>query len=164
MVRIASALSFLAMGASIMAGPVVVDSAASEQNMVARADIGDKSSAVGAIADIVVKVINLVEGIKGDIEKRKAFTQNTAKDVAAKFPGQNVIVCNVGYSLSGAGDQLVYSTSYDAKIGADVTMVSFDVIVFKDPKTFDRQGDGGFQNWAYYLVSGCNVDGGHIEC
>ncbi|RYN17924.1 hypothetical protein AA0115_g11564 [Alternaria tenuissima] len=157
MVRITSALAFLAMGTSIMANPV-----ASEQNLVARADLGDKTSAAGAIADVVDKVVQLVQGmIDDDLARRRTFTQNTAKDVAAQFPGHSVIVCNVGYSLSGSGDQLVYSTSYNAKVGSDVT---FDVIVFKSPKTFDRRGDGGYENWAFYVDASCNENGGHVEC
>ncbi|RYN70872.1 hypothetical protein AA0117_g10088 [Alternaria alternata] len=157
MVRITSAFAFLAMGTSIMANPV-----ASEQNLVARADLGDKTSAAGAVADVVNKVVQLVQGmIDDDLARRRTFTQNTAKDVAAQFPGHSVIVCNVGYSLSGSGDQLVYSTSYNAKVGSDVT---FDVIVFKSPKIFDRRGDGGYENWAFYVDASCNENGGHVEC
>ncbi|KAF9701448.1 hypothetical protein EKO04_000864 [Ascochyta lentis] len=157
MVKITSALSLLTMAASVMANPIAV-----EQNLVARADIGDKSSAVAAIGDVVNKVVQLVQGmVNKDLERRRTFTQTTAKDVAAQFPGHSVIVCNVGYSLTGSGEQLVYSTSYNAKVGSDVT---FDVIVFKSPKTFDRQGNGGYENWAFYVDGSCNENGGHVEC
>ncbi|KAF4308830.1 hypothetical protein GTA08_BOTSDO11860 [Botryosphaeria dothidea] len=164
MVRLSSALAFLAMGTSILANPIAAKPGNFEgsPDLVTRADIGDKSSAVGAIGDVVNKVVKLVQGmIDKDIERRQAFTQKVAREVADKFPGQSVIVCNVGYSLTGSGDQLVYSTSYNAKVGSDVT---FDVIVFKSPKTFDRQGDGGYENWAFYVDSSCTENGGHVEC
>ncbi|GME37279.1 hypothetical protein GTA08_BOTSDO14070 [Neofusicoccum parvum] len=160
MVSMKSALTFLALASSILASPIAAEQGTPD--LVTRADIGDKSSAVGAIGDVVNKAVQLVQGmIDKDIERRQAFTQKVAKDVADQFPGHSVIVCNVGYSLSGAGEQLVYSTSYNAKVGSDVT---FDVIVFKSPKVFDRQGDGGFENWAFYVDSSCNENGGHVEC
>ena len=61
-------------------------------------------------------------------------------------------------------------------------MNSFDVVVFKAPKTFDRNGDGGYENvsftivdiegallinvvqWAWNVPSSCTENGGHIEC
>ncbi|KAF2085435.1 hypothetical protein K490DRAFT_58822 [Saccharata proteae CBS 121410] len=160
MVRFTSIIAFLAMGTSILASPIAVEQTTSD--LVARADINNKGSAVNAIGTIVNQTVTLVQQmVDEDIERRKEFTQKVSADVTAEFPGQSVIVCNVGYSLTGDGDQLVYSTSYNAKVGSDVT---FDVIVFKSPKDFVRNGDGGFQNWAYNVDASCNEDGGHISC
>jgi len=77
------------------------------------------------------------------LQRRKAFTQQVAREVHTRLPGYNVVVCNVGYSLTGSGFQRVSGTSFKAKFGANV---SFDVIIFNSPKTFVRRGDGGFQN------------------
>ena len=60
-----------------------------------------------------------------ELQRRQAFTQKVAAETAAKFPGQGVVVCNVGYKLSGPGDYVVYDTKYNAKIGSDVTYVLF---------------------------------------
>ncbi|KAF2086393.1 hypothetical protein K490DRAFT_66582 [Saccharata proteae CBS 121410] len=166
MVRFTSIIAFLAMGTSILASPIAAEDgnviASTTSDLVPRADIGDRASAVEAIAGVVDKAVKLVQQmVDKDIQRRQAFTQRVVADVSAQFPGQSVVVCNVGYSLTGSGQQLVYSTSYNAKIGSDVT---FDVIVFKSPKDFVRHGDGGYQNWAYMIQSNCGASGAHIWC
>ncbi|KNG44613.1 hypothetical protein TW65_08538 [Stemphylium lycopersici] len=154
MVRITSVLAFLAMGASTMASPTP------DQNLVARADIGDKASAGAAVADVVGKVYHLVQDmIDDDIKRRQFFTQKVVQDVHAEFPNYNIVVCNVGYKLGGSGDSLIHKTSYKAKIGSNV---SFDVIIFKGPNTFRRWGDGGYENLP--PGSAANIDYSIIHC
>lgn len=57
--------------------------------------------------------------VDGDIKKRQSFTQNTAARSRAET-GLNVVVSNVGYKLDAA-NKTVVSTSYNAKVGSDVT-------------------------------------------
>ncbi|KAJ6201660.1 hypothetical protein J3E72DRAFT_370626 [Bipolaris maydis] len=174
MVQIASLFTLLAVGTSVFATPMVnVDTISVEQGLalrapselhnVARSPAG--GAAVAAIApviiDIATRVVEMIDNIRDDVERRKQFTQRVVSDVHARYPGFNVVVCNVGYKLEGPGYQNVVSTKYRAAVGADVT---YDVVLFSSPKTFTRQGDGGFQNWAYLVGKQCRTNGGFIDC
>ncbi|PVH78488.1 hypothetical protein DL98DRAFT_573091 [Cadophora sp. DSE1049] len=124
-------------------------------------DVGGKADAAGAVADVVNKVVQLVQGlIDGDIKRRQRFTQETVGAVSAQFPGKTVVMSNVGYTLSCTPDVLS-STSYNAKVGSNV---SFDVLVFGTGCTFNLEGDGGFENWAYIRQSSCTANGKTITC
>ncbi|EUC41348.1 hypothetical protein COCMIDRAFT_8915 [Bipolaris oryzae ATCC 44560] len=175
MVQITSLFTLFAMGASVFAIPMVnVDTISVEQglalhatndNVVNVARSPAAGAAVAAIApvviDIATRVVQMIDSIRDDIERRKQFTQRVVSEVHARYPGFNVVVCNVGYKLEGSGYQNVVSTKYRAAVGADVT---FDVVLFSSPKTFTRQGDGGFQNWAYLVGKQCRTNGGFIDC
>ncbi|KAG4412714.1 hypothetical protein IFR04_014145 [Cadophora malorum] len=124
-------------------------------------DVGGKADAAGAVADVVNKVVQLVQGlVDDDIKRRQRFTQETVASVSAQFPGQSVIMSNVGYTLS-CTPEVLSSTSYNAKVGSNV---SFDVLVFGSGCTFSLEGDGGFENWAYIIQSACKADGKTITC
>ncbi|XP_014558636.1 hypothetical protein COCVIDRAFT_24839 [Bipolaris victoriae FI3] len=174
MVQIASLFTLLAVGSSVFATPMVnIDTMSVEQGLalratndlpnVARSPAGGAAAAVIApvVIDIATRVVKMIDSIRDDIERRKQFTQRVVADVHARYPGFNVVVCNVGYKLEGSGYQNVVSTKYHAAVGTDVT---FDVVLFSSPKTFTRQGDGGFQNWAYLVGKQCHTDGGFIDC
>ncbi|RDW74942.1 hypothetical protein BP6252_06084 [Coleophoma cylindrospora] len=124
-------------------------------------DVGGKADAAGAVADVLNKVVALVQGlIDGDTVRRQRFTQETVAAVKSQFPGKAVVMCNVGYTTTGTID-VVQKTSYKAKVGSNV---SFDVLVFGKGVTFTRNGDGGFQNWAYNLIAGCTANGANLVC
>ncbi|KAH8897718.1 hypothetical protein GQ53DRAFT_817996 [Thozetella sp. PMI_491] len=134
----------------------------------AESGVGGGADIAGAVADIIGKVTNLIQGlIDDDTKRRQAFTQNTVARVR-QATGQNVVMSNVGYNFQGTFTSRT-STKYKAKVGSDV---SFDVITFKSG-TFDLKGDGGFQNasfsslyWAYIVDGTCTADAKakHISC
>lgn len=83
-------------------------------------DVGGKADAASAVAGVVNQVVQLIQGmVDDDIKRRQAFTQNTAARTQAALGG-NVIVSNVGYALDSTNSK-TFSTSYNAKIGSDVT-------------------------------------------
>ncbi|USP81367.1 cytochrome P450 [Curvularia clavata] len=187
MVRISSLFAFLSMGTSVLATAAVVANdvapgweasppvvAEGGSDLVLRAvedgrvpgsiietSLAEKAGIAGAINGIVEKILVLIEKIENDIERRKQFTQDVVRNTHAQFPGFNIVVCNVGYSLAGPGFSSVTSVTYKAQIGTPVT---FDVVLFSSPKTFVRRGDGGFQNWAYMIGSHCTANGGTLNC
>ncbi|KAF8862497.1 hypothetical protein BDZ45DRAFT_739140 [Acephala macrosclerotiorum] len=67
---------------------------------------------------------------------------------------------NVGYSLP-CTPEVIQKTSYKAKVGSNV---SYDILIFSAGCTFTLNGDGGFQNWAYILKSGCTANGKTFTC
>ncbi|KAH7317874.1 hypothetical protein BKA65DRAFT_557282 [Rhexocercosporidium sp. MPI-PUGE-AT-0058] len=122
---------------------------------------GGKADAAGAIADVIDKVVDLIQKlVDGDLERRRRFTQETVSSVSGQFPGKTVVMSNVGYTLSCTPDALS-STSYKAKVGSNV---SYDVLVFGAGCTFDLQGDGGFENWAFIKQAACTANGKVITC
>ncbi|KAK0102198.1 hypothetical protein ONS95_001007 [Cadophora gregata] len=124
-------------------------------------DVGGKVDAAGAVADVVNKVVQLVQGlVDDDIKRRQRFTQETVASVINQFPTKNVVMSNVGYSISCTPD-VVSSTSYKAKVGSNV---SYDVLVFGSGCTFELQGDGGFENWAYIRQASCTGTGKSFTC
>ncbi|KAK0111666.1 hypothetical protein ONS95_002011 [Cadophora gregata] len=124
-------------------------------------DIGGSADAVGAVAEVVQKVVRLIQGlVDGDIKRRQRFTQETVTAVYKKFPTKTVVMSNVGYSLS-CQPTVVQRTSYKAKVGSNV---SYDVLVFGKGCTFTLKGDGGFENWAYIRQSSCRANGKTITC
>ncbi|KAH8774978.1 hypothetical protein F5882DRAFT_464666 [Hyaloscypha sp. PMI_1271] len=124
-------------------------------------DIGGKADAVGAVADVISKVVDLIQGlIDGDTVRRQRFTQETVSAVSVEFPGRSVVMSNVGYSLT-CTPEVIQHTSYKAKVGSNV---SYDVLIFGSGCTFTLKGDGGFQNWAYILKSGCTANGKILTC
>ncbi|TPX09859.1 uncharacterized protein E0L32_008881 [Thyridium curvatum] len=123
--------------------------------------IGNGADVAGAVADIVDKVVNLIQKlVDNDIKRRQTFTQNVVAR-ARQETGLNVIMSNVGYTFDGTVVSRT-STKYKAKVGSDV---SFDVITFESG-TFDLKGDGGFQNWAFIVSTTCQADAKakHIRC
>ncbi|KAE9370856.1 hypothetical protein N431DRAFT_442638 [Stipitochalara longipes BDJ] len=124
-------------------------------------DVGGKADAAGAVAEVIRKVVNLIQGlIDGDTVRRQRFTQETVSAVSVQFPGRSVVMSNVGYSLT-CTPEVIQHTSYNAKIGYNV---SYDVLIFGNGCTFTLKGDGGFQNWAYILKYGCTANGGVLTC
>ncbi|KZL82340.1 hypothetical protein CI238_12173, partial [Colletotrichum incanum] len=142
---------------SLDIGQVITDV---KREIVARQELapraGNSGELASAILTIVSQVNNLIPGlIQGDLANRRVFTQRVAAAVSQQNPGLSVVVCNVGYSVTGNPAQSVTSVSYNAKVGSNV---SFDVVVFRKGSTFTRRGDGGFENWAY-IVPGCQANG-----
>ncbi|KAH6682631.1 hypothetical protein B0J14DRAFT_672993 [Halenospora varia] len=124
-------------------------------------DIGGKADAAGAVADVINKVVQLVQGlVDADIKRRQRFTQETVSAVSVQFPGMSVVMSNVGYTITGT-PLTVQKTSYKAKVGSNV---SYDVLVFGAGSTFTLNGDGGFENWAYVTRSPCKANGKTITC
>ncbi|KAG9230518.1 hypothetical protein BJ875DRAFT_444941 [Amylocarpus encephaloides] len=125
-------------------------------------DVGGKADAAGAVANVINKAVQLVQGmVDNDIKRRQAFTQETVAAVSAAFSGQPVITSNVGYSITGTAPVTVQETSYNAKVGSNV---SFDVIILSSGSFFTLEGDGGFENWAYIIPSTCSRSGKTITC
>ncbi|CZT52999.1 uncharacterized protein RSE6_14430 [Rhynchosporium secalis] len=137
---------------AIVADKAVIDVNGSPRSS---ADVG------GTMGDIVIKVIDLVQGlVDKDLERRRRFTQETTASIAATFPGKTVVMSNVGYSLSCTPEALT-STKYKAKVGSDV---SYDVLIIGAGCKFNLEGDGGFENWAYVPAGTCKGDGKAINC
>ncbi len=139
-------------------------------------DVGGKADAAGAVAEVIGKVVDLIQGlIDGDtavsfpsewlmiscwenLQRRQRFTQETVSAVSVQFPGRSVVMSNVGYSLT-CTPEVIQHTSYKAKVGSNVRWVviqiyfdldwwkdSYDVLIFGSGCTFTLKGDGGFQN------------------
>ncbi|PNH73291.1 hypothetical protein VDGD_09319 [Verticillium dahliae] len=117
----------------------------------------NKGSAATAILGIAEK-INLL--IQQTIDKDLEFTQDVAARTAAAFPGRGVVVCNVGFKTTGTVVQQT-TVRYDAKLG---TTVTFEVVVLGAGASFTRQGDGGFENWAYSIPGSCRANRQTISC
>ncbi|KAH6691255.1 hypothetical protein F5X68DRAFT_259350 [Plectosphaerella plurivora] len=118
-------------------------------------------SAANAVLGIASKVNLLIQQtINKDLEGRRKFTQDVARQTAAAFPGRGVVVCNVGFGTTGT-IQSQNTVRYDAKLG---TTVTFEVVVLAPGATFTRRGDGGFENWAYSIPGSCSANGGFIDC
>jgi hypothetical protein len=96
-----------------------------------------------SLLGVVINTARIVNALKtGDKERRQAFTQRLARDAFAIANGNAVIVCNTFFETTGS--VLSRSTQrYDAALGADVT---FEVVVLGRGGTFNRIGDGGFEN------------------
>ncbi|KAL2065296.1 hypothetical protein VTL71DRAFT_2965 [Oculimacula yallundae] len=127
----------------------------------AGAPVRGSADAAGTIGDIVIKVTDFVQKlVDKDLERRRRFTQETTASVAAAFPGQGVIMSNVGYDLS-CTPPVLYSTKYKAKVGRDV---SYDVLIVEKGCTFTLKGDGGFENWAFVPAGTCKGNGKTVTC
>ncbi|KAF6824763.1 hypothetical protein CMUS01_10095 [Colletotrichum musicola] len=121
--------------------------------------LGSKADAASAVADVLSKVVKLVQGlVDDDFWRRQAFTQNTVAQVRQRTKN-NVIMSKVGYDFKGTFIDRT-STKYKVKVSADV---SFDVIQFKTG-SFTLKGDGGFQNWAYVVDGTCTTNGRNVDC
>ncbi|KAM0335859.1 hypothetical protein ACHAQA_000909 [Verticillium albo-atrum] len=119
------------------------------------------ASAVNAVAGIASKINLLIQQtIDKDLAGRRKFTQDVARDTAKAFPGRGVVVCNVGFDTTGTINHR-QTVRYDAKLG---TTVTFEVVVLAPGATFNRRGDGGFENWAYSIPGSCSANGGFIRC
>ncbi|KAH7349744.1 hypothetical protein B0T11DRAFT_301939 [Plectosphaerella cucumerina] len=96
-----------------------------------------------------------------DLEKRERLTKEVSGRLAREFPGNAIVVTNVGFSFTD-GEILQQDTiRFDAKIGATVT---FEVLRFQKG-TFTLQGDGGFINWAWSAPNPpCTGNGGTVTC
>ncbi|KAM0282980.1 hypothetical protein ACHAQH_002791 [Verticillium albo-atrum] len=170
----AAVLVFASVG---MASPVAVsgDIASADMNPIIAARQGrvvakpsgpvpkvpNGASATRAVLGIASKINLLIEQtIEKDLEGRRKFTQEVARDTAAAFPGHGVVVCNMGFGTTGtiAHQQTV---RYNAKLG---TTVTFEVVVLAPGATFTLRGDGGFENWAWSIPNTCTHKGGHIAC
>ncbi|KAG7127996.1 hypothetical protein HYQ45_012197 [Verticillium longisporum] len=137
----------------------------------------NKGSAATAILGIAEKINLLIQQtIDKDLEVcllsiylphllipswgRRKFTQDVAARTAAAFPGRGVVVCNVGFKTTGTVVQQT-TVRYDAKLG---TTVTFEVVVLGAGASFTRQGDGGFENWAYSIPGSCRANRQTISC
>ncbi|KAL9949697.1 hypothetical protein D7B24_006773 [Verticillium nonalfalfae] len=121
----------------------------------------NKGSAATAILGIAEKINLLIQQtIDKDLEGRRKFTQDVAARTAAAFPGRGVVVCNVGFKTTGTVVQQT-TVRYDAKLG---TTVTFEVVVLGAGASFTRQGDGGFENWAYSIPGSCRINRETISC
>ncbi|KAH6663298.1 hypothetical protein F5X68DRAFT_237524 [Plectosphaerella plurivora] len=96
-----------------------------------------------------------------DLEKRERLTKEVSSRIATEFPGNAVVVTNVGFDFTD-GEILEQDTiRFDAKIGATVT---FEVLRFQKG-TFTLKGDGGFINWAWSAPNPpCTGSGKTVSC
>ncbi|KAG7142346.1 hypothetical protein HYQ46_007646 [Verticillium longisporum] len=117
------------------------------------------TSPVPATGDISVADTNPLIAARQRVGRRK-FTQDVAARTAAAFPGRGVVVCNVGFKTTGTVVQQT-TVRYNAKLG---TTVTFEVVVLGAGASFTRQGDGGFENWAYSIPGSCRVNRETISC
>ncbi|KAH6697294.1 hypothetical protein F5X68DRAFT_272273 [Plectosphaerella plurivora] len=158
----ASVLAYTSVG---MSSPIPADEPLVggdiEQTIETRQSLFDTAVFNQSIGGIVFNVTKLVLAIRGnDMAHRREFTQRVAREAFAISSGNAVVVCNVGYQTTG---QVLSRTvqRFDANIGADVT---YDVVVIGPGATFTRQGDGGFENWAYSIPGRCSAAGAKITC
>ncbi|KAF3359865.1 hypothetical protein VdG1_05074 [Verticillium dahliae VDG1] len=140
------AAAFLAFASVGMTSPVPITGDIS---------VGDTNPLIAAR---IAEKINLL--IQQTIDKDLEFTQDVAARTAAAFPGRGVVVCNVGFKTTGTVVQQT-TVRYDAKLG---TTVTFEVVVLGAGASFTRQGDGGFENWAYSIPGSCRANRQTISC
>ncbi|TEB23175.1 hypothetical protein FA13DRAFT_1740316 [Coprinellus micaceus] len=106
--------------------------------------------AVGQAVKVAVKGIKkIIDVIKGKIEKDKArrsqFTSDFIKDAMAKYRGWNWVICHTKHKTDFKGENHHRHEEFKVSFGKTI---GYEIYWFK-AGTFERQGDGGYLNWAY---------------
>jgi hypothetical protein len=103
---------------------------------------------VGGIATAASAVANVVMQLKEDDKtKRAEFTQRTVAELSRKYPNYNFVITRHKQSKA-TGKSVVHK---HVEMKQTVGTVGYEI--FAAPKgkrfVFERNGDGGFLNWAY---------------
>ncbi|OJD30036.1 uncharacterized protein BKCO1_6700014 [Diplodia corticola] len=123
-----------------------------------------RTDALALAADVLHYYSSQYEEWLKDQTRRRDFTRGLSSKLRDDT-GCNIFVCNVGYTVSTPCDY-VGNVHLDLK-QKDATVVTYS-ICFANILTFHRQGDGGFENWAW-ATAGANScvarsDPAYVDC
>ncbi|KAJ3511734.1 hypothetical protein NMY22_g15557 [Coprinellus aureogranulatus] len=109
-----------------------------------------QTMASGIVKAVLELVSTIVGQVNDDNEGRSEFTQKVVSEGHKKWPEYNWVICHTDHSTHFDGEQGKdwdhFHREYDIKIGGTI---GYEVYWFRSG-TFERHGDGGYLNWAYY--------------
>ncbi|KAF9473868.1 hypothetical protein BDN70DRAFT_867029 [Pholiota conissans] len=115
----------------------------------------ERRGGAGAIAKVLVKgieaIVNAIKGaIQQDKDMRGRWTSALVQKLHNKNPHFNWVVCHTQhkYNFKGVKGKDWGHSHHEISVHFSKT-VGFEIYWFKEG-TFDRIGDGGYLNWAYY--------------
>ena len=105
----------------------------------------------GNMGDMANKVITdaIADARKKIHAEREAFTQKTAQDFAAKFPGYNVMVVHTKHTWYKGDGQFRHHQHVEFPWG--MGSYGYEIYLCKKGTTqyFRNLGDGGYINWCF---------------
>ncbi|KAF6742448.1 hypothetical protein DFP72DRAFT_938164 [Ephemerocybe angulata] len=95
-------------------------------------------------------VLAIMHNLTKDDEGRRKFTQQTVQEGRKTWPEYNWVICHPKHTTKFDGTEGAewghLHHEYDLIIGGTI---GYDIYWFTSGK-FERDGDGGFLNWAYF--------------